>query len=58
MEKGGKAFSMSGYIMAFDDFVRGCAPCLELGGAFVSPYWGVVFDGMGKGGGENRGRRG
>lgn len=39
-----KAFGMSGYIMDFDDFLRGCAPCLELGGRFVSPYWGGGFE--------------
>lgn len=32
---------MSGYIMDFDHFVRGCAPCPKLGGVrFVSLYWG------------------
>ena len=31
---------MSGYIMAFDDFVRGCAPCLELGGRICKSILG------------------
>ncbi len=45
---------MSGYIMDFDHFVRGCAPCPKLGGVrFVSLYWGggvrLLKSGIGRG---------